>query len=376
MPKGGGAGKDVMQSGDGGNPDSSNEVRLADLWQTIQARKYRMLLGIVAALLLASAYLFLSEPLYQAKAHLMPPGREAVSRLLQFHLVNPGREMEGATFAYDDASELTDVVFRLFKKNFKSAGMRRDFFDSHNLAAHYLPAEHVSRSDRDVARTFSSLFQKRLRLHAGQRENEVVTATFLDADAEFSAVTLNRYIAYVNKMTVARLATDFNAGVRARISELQSRQLRKLGVAARKRQDRIARLEEALKIARMLSAQDLAGFYPMPRETGVNIALINEGVPLYMRGAKALEAEIKVLRERASDEPFAEGLRDLQEEEAFLEGLLLDGDKLSSVVVDAQASIPYRPARPNVAAVYVLSTILGLVLGCFLVFVPGSRVGS
>ena len=126
----------------------------------------------------------------------------------------------------------------------------------------------------------------------------------------------------------------------------------------------------------MLSAQDLAGFYPMPTETGANIAFINERAPLYMRGTKALEAEIKVLRERASDEPFAEGLRDLQEEEAFLEGLLLDGDKLSSVVVDAQASIPYRPARPNVAAVYVLSTILGLVLGCFLVFVPGSRLDS
>jgi len=88
-----------------------------------------------------------------------------------------------------------------------------------------------------------------------------------------------------------------------------------------------------------------------------------------MRGAKALEAEIAVLESRKSDEPFIAGLRDLQEKRIFLEGLLINRDKLSAVTIDAAARTPYRAEKPRKKLMVILAGMLGLMVGIFLVFV-------
>jgi len=76
-----------------------------------------------------------------------------------------------------------------------------------------------------------------------------------------------------------------------------------------------------------------------------------------------------MLKSRQSDESFVAGLRDLQEKQAYLEGLSIDRGKLNAVTLDSSATIPYRVEKPRKASIAVLAAVLGIMTGIFLVFV-------
>jgi len=103
------------------------------------------------------------------------------------------------------------------------------------------------------------------------------------------------------------------------------------------------------------------------------VAAGKEQAPLYMRGTKALEAEITVLESRKSDEPFVAGMRDLQEKQSFLEGISIDRSKLSAVTIDAAAIAPYQAEKPRKKLILILSAVFGLMTGIFLVFITEFR---
>ena len=90
--------------------------------------------------------------------------------------------------------------------------------------------------------------------------------------------------------------------------------------------------------------------------------------PLYYRGYKALNAEIKILKNRKSDDPFISGLRDLQENLALLRSIKIEEEGMHAVTVDQSAYPPKTPIKPNRRLIVSLGTVVGLFLGIFLVF--------
>ena len=62
--------------------DQDDEISLIDLWRVIASRRKLILISVLAALVLASVYLFLAEPLYRAEAHLLPPQQQDIQELM------------------------------------------------------------------------------------------------------------------------------------------------------------------------------------------------------------------------------------------------------------------------------------------------------
>ena len=90
--------------------------------------------------------------------------------------------------------------------------------------------------------------------------------------------------------------------------------------------------------------------------------------PLYYRGFRALNAEIAILKNRKSDDPFIIGLRDLQENLALLRSIKIEDEGLHAVSIDQAAYPPKNRIKPNRRLIVSLGTVVGLFLGIFLVF--------
>jgi len=333
--------------------DRDDEISLVDLWRMVVARKHLFLLSVVAALVLASVYIFLAEPLYRAEAHLLPPQQKDIQGLM----IDYGGEEGVAIKQYTP-----DIVYKTFLNNLKSKGLRREFFDAHDLADYYLAGK--SQADANIDAIFNTKFNDKLRVQTDKQDASFVITSFSDSDPEFAAQRLNQFIAFANERAVQQLFNDVNAAIRAEIERVRYQLASKLKLAAQRRKDEIIRLQEALRVASALGIES-ADNLPVTAD--------KEQAPLYMRGTKALEAGIAVLESRKSDEPFTSGLRDLQEKRAFLEGLSINRENLSAVTLDAAARAPYRVEKPRKKLIFALAGVLGLSIGIFLVFIVEFR---
>ncbi|MCY1456003.1 hypothetical protein D9M71_731900 [compost metagenome] len=100
----------------------------------------------------------------------------------------------------------------------------------------------------------------------------------------------------------------------------------------------------------------------------------------YMRGSKALEAELKNLEERKSDDPFIVGLRNLQARYAFYKNLEIDAERVSVFRFDGPIEVSDGPVKPkralSVAGGALIGLFFGMLIACgmHLLSVPGRRI--
>jgi len=100
----------------------------------------------------------------------------------------------------------------------------------------------------------------------------------------------------------------------------------------------------------------------------MNVDIATASTPLYYLGIEALSAEIKILENRESDDPFIGGLRDMQEQLALLRSFKIKAEGMHAVTVDQAAYPPKNHIKPNRRLIVSLGTVVGLFLGIFLVF--------
>ena len=78
--------------------------------------------------------------------------------------------------------------------------------------------------------------------------------------------------------------------------------------------------------------------------------------------------EIKILRNRKSNDPFITGLRDLQEQLALLNAVNIDTENMNSVLIDEIAFTPKYPIKPNRRLIVTIGALVGMFSGIFLIF--------
>jgi len=136
--------------------------------------------------------------------------------------------------------------------------------------------------------------------------------------------------------------------------------------AEQRRMDRIAELEEAIHMASSLGLKEDP---LLSQVTGKSTIAVNQmDSPLYMRGTRALQAEVTSLRTRKSDDPFIAGLRDLQEKLDILGSAHIDPSRISAVQIDQAAEVPDQPIKPRRKMIVILGLFGGLMLGIFAAF--------
>ena len=128
------------------------------------------------------------------------------------------------------------------------------------------------------------------------------------------------------------------------------------------------RYQEAITIARVLGIKKRVDATNIIQNTQMNVDIATASTPLYYLGIEALSAEINILQNRKSDDPFISGLRDLQEKLVLLTSIKIETEGQHAVTVDQAAYPPKNRIKPNRRLIVSLSTVVGLFLGIFLVF--------
>ena len=209
---------------------------------------------------------------------------------------------------------------------------------------------------------FEEGFNKPLTLSVPKKGDTSFTAlSFEYSDAQNASVWLNAFVNLAQQKTKEQLMKEFDDKLTKEIQWITEQIASKRAVAESRRLDRIARLLEALTLAESVGLKS-----PMINQSANNLNME------YMRGSMALKAEIDILQNRRTDDPFIEGIRDLQEDLNYLKAIKIDETKLRVVRVDQPSLTPESPIKPKKTLIVAVALVLGGMLGVFVALIRGA----
>ncbi|MDD2055955.1 hypothetical protein NPS58_00530 [Pseudomonas putida] len=183
------------------------------------------------------------------------------------------------------------------------------------------------------------------------------------ADPEQAAHWVELYTQQAGERAKRELIKDVRADAKVKAKNLEQ-QIRQARESTRKhREDQIIQLTEAIRIANSIGLE---------KPPIIDSALASEvsagmgGVLTYMRGSKALMAEVENLRNRPSDDPFIENLRKQQESLNFYRSLEVDPASIEVYRQDGAVQLPDEPVKPQKAIIIGVGALAGLTLGVLL----------
>lgn len=336
---------DAEQATRNGHPVCTDEIDLVELFQNLWQQKLLIIAFTVVATAAAAAYAYLSPPVYEARASVLPP------RLSDISGYNLGR-MEAKLDQFT-----VPTIYSVFKTNLLSGSLKHTFFRDV-----YLPS--LSLNERGEAQDkLWGEFNEILIVKAPDIKSK---PDLYDVMVEHNSPGLAAEWAnlYVN-MAAKKTEQDMQDNVLTEIAtktQVIERQINALRITAQKRrEDRIVRLRDALVVA---EAVNLDGPSVITSSDG-DLSPFVDGNLMYMRGAKAIRAELAVLEKRENDDPFISELRNLENQLSFLKEIDVNPDDVSVFTLDSSAVVPETPVKPRKVMILLFGVILGGVLGVF-----------
>lgn len=329
-------------------PQNDDEIDLHELWQKLVEGKWMIAITAFVVTLGAVAYTLWVTPTYKTSAFLLPP------------LIQDVQEINQKEISQKEYSN--DIVFARYLENVQSRKLRQVFFEQQALLEFYTHGQ----SRYDAFEVFEKSFNQKLSIEKTSKTDPKpyteLSFELKDENSELPAQYLNAFVAFAAQHTKAELLAEVRFEISNQIKLINEQIASKKELAEQRRSDRIKQLEESLVIAQQLGIEQ-------------QTQLLQSDNKLYMdynRGTRAIKAELNVLMSRESDEPFIEGIRNLQERIAYLNNLVIHPEKLSVVRIDQVAKAPYQPLKPKTNLIIAVALVLGLMLGVFGVLVRAS----
>ncbi|KAA0984521.1 MULTISPECIES: LPS O-antigen chain length determinant protein WzzB [unclassified Pseudomonas] len=327
-----------------------SEIDLQALITSIWRRKWLILGVAFMATLLAASYAFMAKPVFEAKLFLIPPTQNDIANF------NYGRTRE---------SDLTPLaikdIYTVFLRVLNSESLRREFFNTVYVPS--LSDEEQKGSKDALYSRFSKVLTVTLPVKdAGDQSAVTAQANDPDLASTWVQAYVDRAGVLAKEEMIKNISTE--SQVRARNLLQQINSMRESGIQLR--QDSITKLREALRVAEAI------GLEKPPIITGnpsVEVAGSLDGQIIYMRGSKALKAEIQNLEQRKSDDPFVTHLRDLQSKYEFYKSLDVNPSNVWVYREDGEVDRPDAPIKPRKSLILALGLISGLLAGIMLALI-------
>lgn len=319
----------------------SDEIDLVELFQCLWQQKLLIAGFIAVVTLLATAYAFLSTPEYESKAGVLPPHFSDIA----------GYNLGHSEVNLNQFDVLS--VYEAFRTNLLSGSLKDLFIRETSLPG--LSAIKVDAPDVEDRPDYYEVVVKY-------------------KSPELAAKWANLYIDMAAKKTEQDMLENIRSEIasKARVIEVQMDVLR--STAKKRREDRIVQLHDALKVA------EAVGLYTpqvVAQETSSDdVPPFVDGNLMYMRGAKAIRAELAVLEKRENDDPFIGELRGLENQLDFLRKIDVNPDDVSVFTLDSRAEVPETPVKPKKVIILVLGIIMGGMLGVFTALVRTYWLGK
>jgi chain length determinant protein (polysaccharide antigen chain regulator) len=195
------------------------------------------------------------------------------------------------------------------------------------------------------------------------RSQDFLTLSFESDDPVKAANIINDYLDMILKETAGELARSVNTTITKRIISYEANIEAKKNLAKKIRLDNIARLKEALSIAKELNINELK-MTSSDNTTIVNMEddTTTDNSKLYLYGTKALKAEIISLESRLSEDPFTIGLRTLEHKIEALRKIKIDENNIKPATIDQRAIPPSIRSEPKRKLIVLLGASLGILL--------------
>jgi len=325
-------------------------IDLYELWITLWDKKW-LVIAVTAIVALGSVvYALLQPPIYKAEALLLPP-REIDVKSGSFRGVLEMQEVQGVT---------TKTAFSAFKNNLSSRSLQKKFIEKYDLLDILAPNRTSETRDIEILEGFSKMIKI--------EGKEGFSVSVESDNPEFAAKLVNDYVSFFDLETVRGLVSDARNSIEEQIMDIEYLIASKRQMTKLRREDQVLRYQEASIIARALGIKKRVDATNIIQNTQMNVDIATASTPLYYLGIEALTAEINILQNRKSDDPFISGLRDLQEKLALLRSIKISETGMHSVTVDQAAYPPKNRIKSNRRLIVSLGTVVGLFLGIFLVF--------
>ncbi len=322
----------------------ADEIDLFELVAAVWAQKVLLIGFIVVATAVAAAYAFLAKPVYEARLYLEPP---TLNEIADF---NYGRTRDAELTPYT-----INDVYGVYARNLQGESLRRAFF-----ADVYLPSLTEGQRQGSQDALYSD-FLNTLTISGPSKEMpDRYSVAVYGHDPVEATAWVRAFAARAGAQAKEEVITNLKreAEVRARNLDQQINTLQE--TESRVRNDAISRLQEALTVAKAIGLENppiISG------SVAVEITAAMDGQLTYMRGTKALSAEIKNLQERRSDDPFITNLRALQIKRSFYEALRVNADNVAVYRQDGSIDVPDRPIKPKKGLIIAGGFIAGGILG-------------
>ncbi|MDR6605612.1 Wzz/FepE/Etk N-terminal domain-containing protein [Pseudomonas synxantha] len=325
-------------------PAEANEIDLKVLAYALWRQRFIIIAITAVVTILAASFTFFSKPIYEAKVFVIPPTQNDIANY------NYGRTVENELSPYT-----IKEVYGVFTRNLMAESLRREFFNNYYLPS--LPESERSGSQDKLYAEFSKLLMVSL-VNKESSDRYVVVAQ--DESAAKGVELVGKYIERASELAKKEIKKDIGseADVLARNIRQQIASLRDVGL--KDREDSIIKLREALLVAEAI------GLDRPPIISGnsaVEIAGNLDGQLIYMRGTKALKAEIENLESRNSDDPFIKKLRMLQAKYDFYSSLESSILNVEVYRTDGVVELPDSPVKSQKSLYVLIGLIAGLILG-------------
>lgn len=333
------------------SPEShrNNEIDLAEFLHGFWEQRWLIVLVTFLVTACAAGYIFLSKPVYESRTYLLPPSQSSIAG------ANLGRRESGLELF------TVDGVFAIFIRNLQAEEAMRRFFSTV-----YLPSlsEEGRKGSRDK---LYERFRREFSIKAPDKSEAGRYSLVVQGhDPALVVEWAKRYISEVDKQSREEVLQNARREIEVIGSGLQQ-QIKSLRVAAKtRREDRIIQLKEALNVAEAVGLEKPPVIGGQDAE---QISAFMTGGLAYMRGAKALRAELKELEGRVSDDPFIPQLRNIEEALDRSTSLQPDPAKVAVFRQDGEVEIPDNPINPKKALILALGIVLGGLLGLFIALV-------
>lgn len=326
-----------------------DEKDLVELVKGLWQQKVIILVTTALVTLAAVAYVVLATPIYESKVFIEPPTHNDIAHL------NYGRGGDTGL----DVITIKDV-YDVYLGHLQSESLRRNFFQKV-----YLPTLSDGKRSGSQDKLYSD-FGKMLTVAIAAKdtpERFVVTAN--TDSPERAAEWVTEYAKKAGDLAKKEVLANVKSDATVKANNLQHQVTIAQESTRKQREDEIIQLQEALLVAKSIGLEKplliASNFSP-------DSPAVTESSMAYMRGSKALEAEISNLQKRQSDDPFIDKIRAKQAALAFYRDLNVDPKMIAVYRQDGVVELSDQPVKPKKLLIVVLALVLGGMLGVVLGF--------
>lgn len=336
---------------------SNDEIDLFELFQGLWVQKSLITLVALVFAAGAASYAFFSTPIFESHVAVFPP---ALGDVAGFNLGRTGGSDESEKAGLKPFS--VSDVYAVFTRNLQSERSKRQFFREV-----YLPSleEQRSGSQDNLYKKFNESFSIKA---PDKNQPDRYSITVRHSNPELASVWAKHYIEQVAARSLNEMLQNAERELAVQARNVMQQIESARDSAKARRDDRTKRLQEALTVAEAIGLDNP----PVITGRGSNdseLSAFMDGSLMYMRGAKALRAEMQVLLARKSDDPFVPELRNLERQYQLFAGVSLDRDRVAVFRQDGDIDVPDSPIKPKKLLIIALGIVLGGMFGVFLALI-------